>query len=120
MENFLLGIEGIAILAHELNRKFCELTGDNSQLPWAEAPDWQQDSAINGVLFHLSGDHGPAASHESWMKQKVEEGWVYGPVKDAQLKTHPCMVPYDQLPANQRIKDYLFSGLVRAFKEVKP
>ena len=111
----------VARVAHEVNRAYCQALGDNSQPVFEDAPLWQIESALAGVRLHLSNpEAGPKASHESWMKQKVEEGWVYGPVKDAQLKTHPCMVPYDQLPANQRIKDYLFSGLVRAFKEVKP
>ena len=28
------------------------------------------------------------------MKQKTDEGWVWGPFKDAEKKTHPCMVPF--------------------------
>jgi len=34
-------------------------------------------------------------------------------VKDAKAKTHPCMVDYDQLPAEQRRKDELFGAAVR-------
>jgi hypothetical protein len=106
----------IARIAHEVNRAYCLATGDNSQSAWEDAPDWQRDSAINGVNFHLTGDHNPAASHESWMAQKIAEGWTYGPVKDADKKEHPCMMPYDQLPTEQRVKDYLFLAVVHAFK----
>jgi hypothetical protein len=38
---------------------------------------------------------------------------VYGEVKDAVAKTHPCMVPYDDLPEFQRKKDALFLAIVR-------
>ena len=38
-----------------------------------------------------------------------------GPVKDADRKEHPCFVPYDELPADQKAKDYMFCGIVEAF-----
>lgn len=106
----------IARISHEVNRAYCLANGDDSQPSWEAAPDWQRDSATNGVNFHLTGDHDPAASHESWMTQKLAEGWTYGPVKDADKKEHPCMMPYDQLPTEQRVKDYLFRAVVHAFK----
>lgn len=106
----------IARIAHEVNRAYCQATGDISQPAWEDAPAWQRDSAINGVNFHLTGDHNPAASHESWLAQKIAEGWTYGLVKDADKKEHPCMMPYDQLPTEQRVKDYLFRAVVHAFK----
>lgn len=38
---------------------------------------------------------------------------VYGEVKDGEAKTHPCLVPYEQLPPAQRLKDDLFAAIVR-------
>jgi hypothetical protein len=57
----------------------------------------------------------PSASHESWLEEKRADGWKYGPVKDAAKKEHPCFMPYDGLPVDQRLKDYLFSAIVEAF-----
>lgn len=108
--------ETIARVCHEVNRAYCQSIGDNSQPSWDEAPDWQKSSATNGVYFHLCNDVTPEMSHESWMAQKVSEGWVYGPVKDPLKKEHPCMVPYSELPVEQRTKDYLFKAVVDAFK----
>jgi len=106
--------EFMAEFCHEVNRAYCASIGDTSQLPWSEAPEWQRESAINGVKFHVQNDFpGPSASHENWMKEKVEAGWVYGEVKDPEAKTHPCIVPYDQLPTEQKSKDYLFSTIVK-------
>lgn len=110
-------IEKIARVCHEVNRAYCAALGDNSQPVWEEAPGWQRESARMGVDLHLMGDFGPEASHISWMKQKLAEGWVYGPVKDPQLKTHPCIVPFDALPREQQAKDFIFRAVVHALKD---
>jgi hypothetical protein len=105
----------IAKVCHNVNRAYCRSIGDDSQPSWEEAPDWQKNSAENGVKFHQDNPGSPpSASHESWMKQKVEEGWVFGEVKDPDKKEHPCMVPYDQLPLEQRTKDFLFIAVVES------
>jgi len=110
-------IEEIAIVAHEANRAWCMVHGDHSQQSWYEAPDWQKDSVINGVKFHLANPNASqSASHDNWLKQKQDEGWTYGEVKDPEKKTHPCMVPYDQLPVIQQKKDALFMAIVHALK----
>jgi hypothetical protein len=43
----------IAMVAHEVNKAYCQSIGDNSQPTWREAPEWQTDSAINGVEHHV-------------------------------------------------------------------
>ena len=112
-----MDIEKIAEVAHETNRAYCHTIGDNSQIPWGGAPQWQKDSAINGVQFHLDNpDAGPSGSHENWLKVKYAEGWKYGEAKDPDKKEHPCCVPYGELPIGQRVKDALFVGIVRALK----
>lgn len=107
---------GIAKICHQANKAYCEALDDNSQVDWEEAPQWQKDSAIAGVEFHMNGEHGPEASHNNWMAQKEAEGWVYGEVKDPAKKEHPCMVPYGELPLTQRQKDALFIAVVKVFK----
>lgn len=110
-------IEHAAKSAHEANRFYCQMQGDHSQPPWDAAPEWQKASARAGVE-QIAKDPAttPAQSHEGWMKQKVADGWVYGVVKnpDATPPTHPCMVPYEQLPESQRVKDSIFGAVVRA------
>lgn len=112
-----MNIETIARIAHEVNRAYCEFLGDHSQVAWSDAPEWQQKSAMNGVHFHFNNPTAsPSASHESWLKEKLADGWKYGPVKDAIEKEHPCCVAYDALPTDQRLKDTLFSAVVNALK----
>lgn len=107
-------IEATARAAHEANRAWCLAYGDDSQLPWDEAPEWQRTSAMHGVRGVLAGN-GPEQSHESWLEEKLRTGWKYGPVKDPEKKEHPCFVPYAELPPEQKAKDQVFVGVVRAF-----
>jgi hypothetical protein len=105
----------IAKVCHEVNRAYCEAFGDHSQPAWEEAPSWQRDSALLGVKLHTEHpESGPEQSHESWLAQKVAEGWVYGPVKDPAKKEHPCMVPFNELPTHQQAKDFIFRAVVHA------
>ena len=113
-----LCVVDIARVCHEVNRAYCVSIGDDSQPPWENAPEWQKDSAIRGVEFHSSGDHGPSDSHVSWMKQKIEEGWVYGPIKDTVKKTHHSLVPYKELSQSEQSKDYIFSAIVKALNSI--
>lgn len=107
----------IAEIAHEINRAYCEALGDHSVPQWKDAPDWQKSSMINGVIFHFENpDAAPSDSHENWLKQKQEEGWKYGPVKNPETKEHPCFVPYEELPVQQKAKDYLFRQVVHSLK----
>ncbi len=107
----------IAMVCHEANKKWCESNDDFSQKSWEEAEEWQRESAIKGVQFRLDNpDAGHDAQHNSWMKEKVDGGWVYGEVKDATAKTHPCIVPFDQLPKFQQQKDALFCAIVDSLK----
>ena len=112
--------EEIARVAHEVNRAYCEALGDHSQLPWEEAPQWQRESALHVVEMHLTdSEAGPQASHQAWMAQKLAEGWKLGPIKNPVAKEHPCLVPFDELPLEQKVKDYLFRGVVRALAALK-
>lgn len=109
----------IARLAHEANRAYCQALDDDSQMPWDDAPDWQKESAIKGVEFHWKNpDASPEDSHANWLRDKIADGWVYGKIKDAELKTHPCCVPYEQLPVEQRAKDYIFRAIVKTCMEI--
>lgn len=42
--------------------------------------------------------------HEQWAQSRLAEGWVYGEQVDDAKKTHPCLIPYDELPESE--KDY--------------
>ena len=115
-----INITQIAQVCHEANRAYCATIGDLSQPSWEQAPEWQKTSVMQGVAFHIGElnaglEASPSASHESWLIQKREGGWKYGPVKDPDKKEHPCFVPYEDLPVEQKLKNYIFCAIVTGF-----
>lgn len=106
-------VRACAVAAHEVNQVYCAGLGDYSQPSWNDAPQWQRDSAVLGAQFVIDNpDAGDSASHNSWLDEKARDGWVYGEVKDPVAKTHPCIVPFDELPLDQQMKDALFRATV--------
>lgn len=113
----MLSKYAIARVCHDANRAYCIGLGDDSQPIWENAPRWQTSSALAGVEFHIANpEAGPEASHENWLKDKLADGWTWGPKKDEATKTHPCIMPFDQLPQEQQAKDKLFKAIVDALR----
>ncbi|CAE6949672.1 RyR domain protein [Ectopseudomonas oleovorans] len=109
----------IAKVAHAINAAYCLSIGDDSVPAWEEAGEQHHASLVAGVEMHLANPNAtPEQSHESWLTQKVADGWVYGEEKDAEKKIHPCCRPYDELPPEQKSKDYLFRAVVHALKDL--
>lgn len=112
-----LSIHYVAKACHEANRVWCQANNDDSQKHWDEAEQWQRDSAIKGVEFAVANPGAPdSAQHDAWMADKIAQGWTYGEVKDAEAKTHPCIVSFYALPEFQQKKDKLFRAIVNALK----
>ena len=42
--------------------------------------------------------------HEIWAQSRMKQGWTYGPERNDELKHHPCLIPYGELPEVE--KDY--------------
>ena len=109
----------IAMMCHAINAAYCQSLGDDSQPTWDDTPESHKQSLIAGVEMHLANpDATPEQSHESWYKVKEAEGWKYGEVKDMEKKEHPCFLPYDELPIEQKAKDYLFRATVHLVKHL--
>lgn len=102
-------IETIAKACHEANRSYCQALGDDSQPKWGLTPDNIKQSAIDGVLKVVKGEiTKPSDLHTSWYNFKVKDGWTYGTIKDSVNKTHPSLVPYEDLSESEKLKDALF------------
>ena len=111
--------EHIAAIAHQINTAYCIAIGDKVAPPFEECPEDMQKGIMLGVQMHIDNPEAtPEQSHESWLADKIANGWTYGEVKDIEAKTHPCCVPYADLPESQKAKDYLFRAVVHALKDI--
>lgn len=43
--------------------------------------------------------------HEVWAQTRIAQGWSYGPERDDAAKKHPCLIPYEELPEEERTYD---------------
>ena len=43
--------------------------------------------------------------HDVWAQNRIAEGWTYGPVRNDSLKQTPCLVPYEDLPEEEKAYD---------------
>jgi hypothetical protein len=108
----------IATVAHSLNAALQAALGEKVE-SWGAVPEEIRQSTIAGVTYNLENpDVTPEQGHEAWLKYRAAQGWVYGEVKDLEAKTHPNMVPFDELPITQRLKDHLFRATVHALKDL--
>ena len=40
--------------------------------------------------------------HEVWAETRLSQGWTYGEQRNDELKTHPCLIPYEELPEEEK------------------
>lgn len=109
----------LAEKVHNINKIYCESIGDFTQVDWDKVTQVQRNGLIDAIE-RLIDD--PTLSsedlHNRWCECRRAEGWEYGEVKDVENKLHPCLVPYNQLPYEQIIKDNFIMAVVAAFKNI--
>jgi hypothetical protein len=44
-------------------------------------------------------------THDLWARQRMDEGWKFGPERDDARKQHPGLVPYDELSDSEKEYD---------------
>lgn len=109
-----LPLESIASVAHEANRRYCQLVGDRVLPPWDQLDPQVRVGTTNGVRMMLTGTPvSPEESHAAWCREKVLAGWHPGDVTDDVAKTHKNLRAYSELPPEQKMKDHLFIAIVQ-------
>jgi hypothetical protein len=81
--------------------------------PWEDREEAFREQMIPVVERQCGPDRksSPKDLHDDWVRAYEEMGWVYGPVRDPVAKTHPDMVPYEDLGQLERDKDDVFVAL---------
>jgi len=111
-------IAEVAQTCHEANRVVQAINGDVVAEGWDILPIDQQERIMNGVTLKLKHpETTPAQMHENWLADMRADGYTVGPIIDHQNRQHPCLVDYDDLPLEQKIKDDLFSGIVGSLRD---
>jgi hypothetical protein len=111
----MLTCEDIAAICHTANNVLKTRLGEKPDPAWEEASQDQRQATMIGVGRHLAfSSITPKESHFIWCRSMQDQGWSYGPVKDAEKKTHPLLVPFEKLSPQDQAKDVLFVATVNA------
>ena len=62
-------------------------------------------SDIIGGNYELLTEKLAEQVHEVWAQGRISEGWTYGTERDDENKKTPCLVPYNELPENEKEYD---------------
>lgn len=69
----------------------------NHHLPYTPNPVDTSDIKLSEELDQFV-ERIAENTHEVWAKSRISEGWTWGPVRNDELKQHPCLIPYAELP----------------------
>ena len=81
--------------------------------PWREREAAFQAQFLN-VIERQCGDErseSPEELHGSWVQSYLSMGWTYASIYDPIAKTHPDLVPYENLGQLEKDKDSVFIAL---------
>ena len=67
-----------------------------------DVKDFQLSDDIQDLIDAIAEN-----SHDIWARQRMDEGWTYGPVRDDEHKKHPDLVPYSDLPKTEKEYDII-------------
>lgn len=81
--------------------------------PWSERDEAFRSQFLDVIATMCEPDrnHSPAELHANWVQAYEDMGWCYGEVRDPLAKTHPDMVPFEELTYKEQIKDAVFVSL---------
>jgi len=88
--------------------------------PWEERDEAFRNQMTKVVEEYFKMDKlpTPEEAHDSWVKAYEKMGWKYGEKRDPVFKTHPDMVPFNELSLDEREKDAIFLAFIYVLKEL--
>jgi hypothetical protein len=77
---------------------------------WSPFPEDEIPKELQSVIASLA-EH----AHERWAQQRIRDGWTWGPERNDEARTHPCLVPYADLCESEREYDrQVVTGTLKA------
>lgn len=54
-------------------------------------------------------------AHDLWAQQRIQDGWRWGAERCDVTRTHPCLIPYEDLPEEEKAYDRTLAvGTIKA------
>lgn len=104
----------VAKIAHAAAMELQDAQGDGYvSVPWRALAPEVRANAIAGVEAIRAGMT-PKENHERWCTQLTSQGWSKGAARDPYARTHPHLVPWDELTDAQQDRSRLFFHVVMA------
>jgi hypothetical protein len=81
--------------------------------PWEQRERAFRDQFLDVIDMMCGPDRksSPEELHDDWVRAYEAMGWKHGPKRDPEAKTHPDMVPFDELGFREQVKDAVFVAL---------
>ncbi len=112
-------LELILTVVHNANAVLKKINGEKHE-ELADMEPARRAGIKAAIKYALENDTTPEESHNKWLVAQEALGYKYGVEIDRVNLLHPCMVPYEQLPAAQKLKDDMFMSIINSFKEKIP
>jgi hypothetical protein len=121
INNQAMEIGRLARLIYEATRVEAEWSG-RPIVPetWDQRGEEFRQQFVSVVAEYIESERlpTPRQAHDSWVRSYLEMGWRHGEKRDPVAKTHPDLVPFDELPPAERDKDAIFLAFVWLAKEI--
>ena len=115
MNDFKLTAKDIAKILHGLT---CQIRRyDNTIVDkWEDLSEEFKELSYNAVReVYSTPQRSPEELHNLWMGPKLKDGWKLGD-HNIELKMHPCLVPFSDLPPSEICKDLIWHHVTEAFR----
>lgn len=108
-------VSNIALLAHAALNALAHILTGSDLIDWEAAAEDAKARLIAGIQMILDDPQAtPEQQHEKWLAARQAEGWKHGKERDADKKISPLILPYAELPTDQKARDYVLFALVRS------
>lgn len=111
-------------MTYEVNLAFAQSQGQDEDAPhWADADKALKAMVIEAVQDNINRiergeEFAPKAAHDAYFLDAQKKGWSYGPKYDPVNKLDPGCLPYEMLPHEIRVMDFMCNAVCQTVMEI--